>query len=132
MTKLDSVRKICRQSFEESAEALNIFFEIRRQLPEQGTHSFFQRLDAADESVHGISKIVDSFDVRDEPAAFDGENKTFRRFLRPAMNHAQVRQPIKRGVDFDGRKLRGVKLKMFLRFQSAIKIIRPLLVNPAA
>src|SRR5437762_13941787 len=69
----------------------------------------------------------------DEPAAFDGVNKSGRRFLSPSHNHFRCRQTVEGVVDFDGWKLSGVKLKLFrLRHLFRIKRLVPAFVGPPA
>jgi hypothetical protein len=121
MAEFNGVGKFWRQPFQKFLQSRQIRFEIRRQLPEQRPQFFLQRPDAPDEIADRAFQIVEPFDVRDVAAAFDRENKILRRLFAPVVNRFQIRQAIKRRVDLNGGKLRGVMSEMFTGFTSSFR-----------
>src|SRR6185437_8538365 len=104
-----------------------------RQLPEDWTGAVFQGFEAAEIFSQALAGAADFQDVRDEAAAFDGEDKAGRRLVAPAADHFERGQAVEGGVDFDGGKLGGVELELaFGGDIRGIEMFLPFLVNPPA
>src|SRR6185437_9062141 len=87
MAEFDGVAIIFWQDFEKFFEARGTFFHERRQLPEDWTGAVFQGFEAAEIFSQALAGAADFQDVRDEAAAFDGEDKAGRRLVAPAADH---------------------------------------------
>ena len=94
---------------------------------------FAEWRDASKIFLKARSNTFEPLDMRDVTTAFDREQKIAGRFFPPSFDHVPRRKPIKRGVDFDGRKLRGVKRKFIRLLQIfRVKTFRPMFVHPSA
>ena len=131
MAQLDRMTNIPRQPPQKTFKPRQIFFHVWRQLPKNRSDTLGHGLDAAEELIQSAGEVGDALDMRDEPAPFHGKDETRRRFVAPAFDHLQCGQPVKRRIDFDRGKLRGVKLELLLRRHvSAVKELVPAFVNP--
>src|SRR6185503_10794164 len=102
MAELDRMTITFRQALQKSVEAGGILFQERRQLPEDRADAFFERLEPAEMFSEAAGHRPDLFYVSDEPAALYGKHKSLRRFVAPAPDHLQRRQPVEGGVDLHG------------------------------
>src|SRR5581483_10935920 len=93
-----------RQAPEKFFQAPEILFQKRRQLPQHRIDPRRQRFDPGEIAVHSVRDALDFQDVRDEPAALDREDESFRRAVPPAFDHVFRGQTIEGRVDFHGRE----------------------------
>src|SRR5436190_4557753 len=133
MPELDRMTIIFRQAPEKLFETRGVLFQEWRQLPQHRADARLKGFKTAEVSFQSARHAVDFFYVRDEAAAFDGERKSFGRFVPPPSHHRPGRQAIKRGIDFHGWELSDIKLELrFGRNIFRIEILLPFLIRPAA
>ena len=93
---------VARQDREEMVETLGVKFEARRELPQEGAEFLVEAQYAGGEEIGERRLYVSQlFEVGDEPAALDREDKTFRCLVAPSGEGFGALQRIMRAVDLD-------------------------------
>src|SRR5688572_14127312 len=132
VAEFDSVLPAFGQRSEKVFEAIEINFPPGRKLIEHWTKMRAELRRALEETEQRILWIFQFLHVRQEPARFDGINKTPRRLLTPLRERGRRRQSIKAVVDFDCvERSRVVGEPERLRQIGRIEIASPVFVLPA-
>ncbi len=93
---------VARQNGEEVVETLGIKSEARRELPQEGAEFLVEAQYAGGEEIGERRLYVSQlFEVGDEPAALDREDKPFRCLVAPSGEGFGALQRIMRAVDLD-------------------------------
>ena len=127
-------RRAFFQRGQKSREPVEIHFESRGELEQNGTETFLQVLGTREKHVQRLFRIFQAFDMSQEPACFDRKNELGWNLDAPVLECGFSWEPVKTVVDFDGAKIPGKKLQPVPRLEIArIKlIIPPVFVVPAA
>ncbi len=124
---------VARQNREEMVETLGVKFEARRELPQEGAEFLVEAQYAGGEEIgEGRLYFFQLFEVGDEPAALDSEDKPFRRLVAPPGEGFGALQRIMRAVDLDRVDLPACEGQLIGMPQAArIKGAAPAAIIPA-
>jgi hypothetical protein len=124
---------IMRQHLQKALHARPIVFEVRGELPEDGSQLASKVEKARGEKIRErLSHLLQPTDVRDVSRSLDGELEVFRGLLMPLRVALRALQGIKRAIDLNRRQQpRGIVQLEALRQIARIENAAPRLVAPA-
>jgi len=134
VTELDGVSRPfpAGQNFRKSFQPPDILFQRRGKLPDHSGKLFAQRRGGITAANHRFFNVEQLLVVRDIAVAFDGERKSLRRFVAPALEGSFLRQLVEGAVNLDAGKTFGAKPQPFFLRRVAIETVAPAFVIPAA
>ena len=115
MTKFNRKPKTLRKLHEKFPQDLSAIFgrERWRQLNQHDLELGLERLDRAQERIQFGGTIAQSADVGDLARKFAAETKGSRSQFDPAPDRVLGRDAVKCRIDFDRRKIAGIKFEPF-------------------
>ena len=132
MTHLESELESWRTQRQKFFEQGLVEFESRRKLHQNRPEvvAVLEHAGHFQKALQGFLAISESLDVRDLLIGFQSETKSFRNTLDPIQKSCLGGHPIKTVVDFNRRKLFGVKVEHFALWKLLrIEAPLPLLVG---
>src|SRR5713101_10031805 len=108
-TELGRAARRGRERRQKVGQARGVFLEVRRQLKEHRAESIPQSRRDAKKEIHGVTRFLQSPDVRDALRRLQSEAKSVGHLLGPLRQGLGPGHPVEGVVDLDGRKLRSIE-----------------------
>ena len=123
---------VTEKGFAEIAQHRFIKAKRGGQLKEDWAQFFPQEVRGAEKALQRFPDILDPLDVGDESVGLHRPHERSRRLFAPGFKGLGLREPVKRGIEFNSVVVFGIELKP-LGFRATLRIehLPPVIVVPA-